>query len=201
MNSLFKAILETNDEGVVSSSDLNDCKKRFRQCCYFDKWYIGSQLVKKFHLSFKKNAQFSEMRKTPMEGIADLIDLLLQSGNILAILELVSLSIPVFRTWEQQAKKRSMEKDTSQDTKSAASTAQKSIVQYSRNVGLVLTGILKLCHEYTLLEYDLCCKIFTAYQKVSRSIYICCVITTGSLIIADASGRTIVVAHFTVLTI
>ena len=49
-------------------------------------------------------------------------------------------------------------------------TAHKTIVQYSRNVGLIFTGILKLCHEYTLLESELCQKIFGAYQKLMGNV-------------------------------
>ena len=33
-------------------------------------------------------------------------------------------------------------------------------------MGLVFTGILRLCHEYLLLEYELGSKIFVAYQKL-----------------------------------
>ena len=165
---LFKSILEPNDEGIFAPS--SEQFKRFRNCCYFDKWYVGSQLVKKLHISLKRNSQL-EFKMPPIEGIARLIDILLESGNILAILELVSLCIPVFRSLENGCKRKSLDTTQTADIKSMASTAQKTIIQYSRNVGLIFTGILKLCHDYTLLEYDLCQKIFVAYQKVKCRVH------------------------------
>ena len=102
INDLFKAILEQSDDAIVPTSEAYN---RFRNCSYFDKWLIGSQLVKRLHLSLKKN-QIDKM--PPRQGIAYLVDLLMESGNLLAILELVSLSIPAFRSLETQAKRKSI---------------------------------------------------------------------------------------------
>ena len=102
ISDLFKAILEQSDEAIIPASEAYN---RFRNCSYFDKWFIGSQLVKRLHLSLKKN-QIDKM--PPRQGIALLVDLLLESGNLLAILELVSLSVPAFRSLETQAKRKSL---------------------------------------------------------------------------------------------
>ena len=117
-------------------------------------------------MSLKKLSAQSDIKLPPREGVAYLVDLLLESGNILAILELVSLCIPVFRSLESQFKRKSTDSSQSPDAKIQAIISQKTVIQYSRNVGLIFTGILKLCHEYTLLENELSQKIFIAYQKV-----------------------------------
>ena len=119
-------------------------------------------LVKKLSNIMRQYVEGRTEKLPPKEGYSIIINILLESGNYIGVMELVANTLPSLRGIESVIKRRSESEGISKQITSQ----QKTIKTFTNNVGLVFTGALRLCHDYVLLESDLCSKIFEGFRRL-----------------------------------
>ena len=100
--------------------------KQFRKMSYYDRWSVGFFLAKKFSQPLQKMKNETirspqDMKLPTKNGMSCLIDLILESGNILNALEFIFVLIQNFSAIEKywkKAKQSSNGEKNQEDTKS-----------------------------------------------------------------------------------
>ena len=150
--------------------------KAFQRRSYYDRWNIAFFLVKKIVVPFKKLVSentksitsHAVMKLPTKNGMSCLVDLILDSGNVLNLLELIHQLISQFQTLEKFWKKLKST-GTPEETKTNAAIYNNH-VQYTRQIVLIFTGVLKQTQRYLLLEPELCYKTFINLNKLLQHV-------------------------------
>ena len=125
INNLYKLFSEQNEESSVNLYS-SEHVKQFRKMSYYDRWSVGFFLAKKFSQPLQKMKNETirspqDMKLPTKNGMSCLIDLILESGNILNALEFISVLIQNFSALEKywkKAKQSSNGEKNQEDTKS-----------------------------------------------------------------------------------
>lgn len=158
-NELLKIMLEASEENPLPNYEPI---KNLNSCCYFQRFYISSMLVKKISNIMRQYYEGRSEKLPPKEAFSILINILLECGNFIGVMELAANALPSLRNMEVLIKRKS----DSEGHSKQMNTQQKLIKTYTNNVGLIFTGALRLCHDYVLLESDLCSKIFDGFRRL-----------------------------------
>ena len=183
VSDLYNLFSDQSDE----TSNLNSSEhvKMFRKMTYYDKWGIGFFLAKRFltpcsklekvfkdskrDAELKKIQSYADMKLPTKNGMSCLVDLILESGNILNVLEFIQFSISYLLALERGWKKMKVEEKNAEAEKTISATYNNHML-YIRHIGLIFTGVLKQTHKYLVLEPELCYKTFSSLHRLLHQV-------------------------------